>query len=220
MNSILERVNTVCHSVRDTNLDPISFKKLVGQTRRMFKEHDLDLTIKTKKENTLDTSEFYVMAYYDAEDDFNNETPIEVIVHHRFADTDKFSSNQITDFLIQIYDAVVHEFRHRQQSVKRNYQTYSDHDQSPYRQYLKDPDELDAYAFSIAIELTRTIGIYRAKRNLGKMRVLAKMRHGSNLVSVNLHAYVSHFGVTKLTRRLAKKIYKHLDSVDSRHVFK
>jgi hypothetical protein len=186
----------------------------------MFKEHDLDLTIKTKKENTLDTSEFYVMAYYDAEDDFNNETPIEVIVHHRFADTDKFSSNQITDFLIQIYDAVVHEFRHRQQSVKRNYQTYSDHDQSPYRQYLKDPDELDAYAFSIAIELTRTIGIYRAKRNLGKMRVLAKMRHGSNLVSVNLHAYVSHFGVTKLTRRLAKKIYKHLDSVDSRHVFK
>lgn len=220
MNSILERVNTVCHSVRDTNSNPISFKKLVGQTRRLFKEHDLDLVIKTKKENSLETSEFYVMAYYDAEEDFNNETPIEVIVHHKFSDADKFSVNQITDFLIQIYDAVVHEFRHRQQSIKRSYQTYSSHDQSPYKQYLKDPDEVDAYAFSVAIELLRTIGRQRARRNLSRMSVLAKMRQNSNYVSVNLHAYVSNFGLNKLTKKLAKKIYKHLETVDNDQIFK
>lgn len=220
MNSILERVNAVCCSVRESNTQPISFKKLVGQTRKVFKDNDLDLAIKTKKNNELEPSEFYVMAYYDADDDFNQETPIEVVVHHHFPDTSKFSELQITEFLVQIYDAVVHEYRHRQQSIKRNYQTYNWSDHSPYKQYLKDPDEVDAYAVSIAIELARSIGVYRAKRNLTRISLLAKMRQDSMLVSVNLYAYIGQFGLNRTTKRLAKKVLKHLDSLDTQHIFK
>ena len=215
MNSVLERVNAVCCAVRDSNKTPISFKKLVGQTRKTFKDNGLDLVIKTKKENTLDNSEFYVMAYYDADDDFNGETPIEVVVHHKFQDIDLFSQQQITDFLIQIYDAVVHECRHQQQSYKRSYRTFhSNHN------YLRDLDEVDAYAFSVAIELIRAIGVYRAKRNLPRLSLLAKMRQGTMLVSPNLKSYMLHFGLTSTTKRLAKKVSKHLDILDTRHIFK
>lgn len=219
MNSIIERVNTVCQSVRSTNSEPISFKKLVGQLRKTFKDHDLDLMIKTKKDKTLETGGFYVMAYYDPEDDFNHDTPIEVIAYHNFPDTDYFSKVQITEFLIQIFDAVVHEFRHRHQSIKREYITYSAHESSPYKEYLSDPDEVDAYALSIAIELLRHIDPYRAKKNLTRISIMSKMRRGTEFVSPNLRAYIDHFGLSDLTKRIAKKVYKHLGTLDKQHIF-
>jgi hypothetical protein len=54
MNSLLERVNTVCKNVRDINCDSISFKKLVGSVRKEFKEQDLDIDLKTKKYKKLE----------------------------------------------------------------------------------------------------------------------------------------------------------------------
>jgi len=177
MNATLERVNLVCNYVRESNKHGVTFKKLIGFTRTAFKLRDLDLNIKTKKDKFLSTAEFYVNAYYDAEDDFNNETPIEIIIHHNFNDTDVFSQTQITDFLIQIYDAVVHEYRHQQQSLKRNYEVDSDHDQSPYNEYLTDPDEIDAYALSIAIELLRHMNKERAKRYMSRITIMAKFNN-------------------------------------------
>jgi hypothetical protein len=219
MNSILERVNTVCENVRRLNPTAISFKKLVGSTRKEFKNCNLDIALITKKEKTLSTDEFYVDAYYDPEDDFNQDTSIEVYVHHNFSDTNKFQKNQITDFLIQIYDAVVHELRHQQQSRNRIFETYSDHASDPYSKYLADPDELDAYAFSIAVELLRVMTAQRAKRYMSKMTVLAKMRIGPMLVSPNLGAYVGQFKKNPLLKKLAKKVYKHLETLDKSKIF-
>ena len=219
MNLILERVNAVCQHVRESNTQGITFKKLIGSTRAEFKKRDFDLTIKTKKDKTLDPSEFYVNAFYDAEDDFNNETSIEVIIHHNFNDTDVFSQTQITDFLIQIYDAVVHEYRHQQQSLKRNYEVYSNHDQSPYNEYLTDPDEIDAYALSIAIELLRHMNKERAKRYMSRITIMAKMRQNNMLVSPNLKSYIDHFGLNNITKKISKKVYKHLEALDRRHIF-
>lgn len=220
MNVILERVNRVCQSVRTSNTKGITFKKLITATRSTFKQHHFDLVIKTKKDRSLSNAEFYVNAYYDPEDDFNNEIPIEIIVHHNFTDVDLFNRDQITDFLIQIYDATVHEYRHQKQSVARNYEVYSDHDQSPFTQYLVDPDEIDAYAFSIAVELLRCMPLDRSKRYMSRIKILAKMRNESGLVSPNLKAYIDHFGLNQTTKKLAKKVYKHLDSIDREHIFK
>jgi hypothetical protein len=220
MNALIERVYNVCQCVRLSNNDPISFKKLVVGVRREFKIHNFDLVIKTKKEKSLSEEEFYVNAYYDAEDDYNNETPVEVIIFHNFSDLSNFSTTQITDFLREIFDAVVHEFKHRQQSIKRNYKVYLDSDTSPYEVYLADPDELDAYALSIAIELLRQMDAERAKRRLGRISVLSKMRSGTKFASPNLNSYIEHFGGKPLIKRLAKKVYKHLGTVDSRYIFK
>lgn len=219
MNSILERVYLVCTRVRELNSTPISFKKLVSQTRRQFKLAQFDLLIKTKKEKSLDCTEFYVNAYYDADNDSVNETAIELVVFHNFKDCDQFSHLQITDFLKEIFDAVVHEYKHKQQSVARNYQTYSDHNRIQYSAYLSDPDEVDAYAFSIAVELLRSLGRQRSYIYLTRISVLSKVRQDSKLVSPNLNAYLQHFGLNIMVKRLAKKVYKHLETIDTRFIF-
>lgn len=220
MNLILERVNLVCNTVRKVNENPLTFKKLIGSIRREFKKSDIDLKIKTKKDITLDSSSFFVNAFYDPEDDSNNEIPIEVLVHHNFDPDDLFHEQQITEFLIQIYDAVVHELRHQQQSRRRHYKTYSDHAQEPFSKYLADPDELDAYALSIAIELLRVMPDHRARKYMTRMALLSKLKHSKILVSPNLRAYVQYFNNNPLLKRLAKKVYKHLDLIDSNQIFR
>lgn len=218
MNSTIERVNRVCQTVRKSY--PLaSFRKLLAATRKEFKNNDIDLAIKTKKDKSLEHDQFYVMAYYDPEDDFNNETAIEVIVYHNFVVDSKFQHNQITDFLIQIFDAVVHEMRHQMQSSQRYFETYSEHAHEPFSKYLADPDELDAYALSIAIELLRSMPAARAKRNMVKMTVLSRLKRGDMLVSPNLNSYTAYFKNNALLKKLAKKVYKHLETLDSRHIF-
>lgn len=219
MNSILERVNAVCQHVRVSNARGVTFKKLIGATRTAFKNRDFDIIIKTKKDKTLDPSEFYVNAFYDAEDDFNNDTAIEIIIYHNFDDTSVFNLTQITELLIQVYDATVHELRHQWQSAARNYVTYTDNEHSPYRRYLKDSDELDAYGFSIAIELLRHMSKQRAKRYMSRISIMAKMRKGNVLVSPNLKTYIDNFGLNKVTKKISKKVYKHLDALDSQCIF-
>lgn len=220
MNSVLERVNLVCSNVLKTNDQAITFRKLINSIRKEFKHVDLDLKIKTKRDKDLENNAFYVNAFYDPEDDSNLETPIEVLIHHSFDSNDLFHSQQISEFLIQIFDAVVHELRHQQQSRKRNYKTYSDHAYEPFSRYLADPDELDAYSLSIAIELLRAMPVDRAKRYMTKMTLLSKMKINGNLISPNLKAYVDYFGNNPLLKRLAKKVNKHLNSLDSNQIFR
>jgi hypothetical protein len=220
MNIILERVYSVCKSVREQIPDITNFKKLIILTRKTFKAHNFDISIKTKKDKDLDVDKWYIMAYYDAEEDFNSETPIEVVVYNNLDGTEEFGSLQVTLFLTEIYDAVVHEFRHQYQSMRRDHNEYVEHaDVSPYEKYLANQDELDAYAFSIAIELLRTMDPQRAKRNLGRISVMSKMRTGASYSSPTLRSYISHFGMNHLTKRLAKKIYHHLNTIDKKHIF-
>lgn len=220
MNTVLERVNDVCKSVRNECSMPTTFKKLVSTTRKTFRRHDFDLSIRSKKDTSLHNNSFYVNAFYDPEDDKNLETSIEVLIHHSFEPNDLFEEAQITEFLIQIYDAVVHEFRHQQQSRKRNFKTYSDHAQEPFSKYLSDPDELDAYSVSIAIELLRVMPAVRAKKFMTKMTILSRMKQGNQLVSPNLRAYVNHFEKDRILRKLAKKVNTHLNSLDSSQIFR
>ena len=219
MNTILERVCTVCKEVRETSSEQTNFKKLITRTRKAFRDHDFDIAIKTKKDKTLDPDEWYVMAYYDAESDFEMETAIEVIVHHNLQGNESFGSFQITAFLVEIFDATVHEFRHQHQSISRDYIEYVENPDYPYEDYLANQDELDAYAFSIAIELLRVMDPQRAKRNLGRIKRMSKMRSGSGYSSPVLRSYIEHFGMSEITKKLAKKRYFHLETIDTRHIF-
>jgi hypothetical protein len=219
MNIILERVYNVCKQVREHSSDPTTFKKLIKQTRKTFKDREFDIAIKTKKDKELDPDKWYVMAYYDSENDFNLDTAIEVVVYHNLHGDEAFGPHQVTAFLTEIFDATVHEFRHQYQSMRRDHNQYGNHVDTPYEAYLADDDELDAYAFSIAIELLRTMDAERAKKRMGRISVLSKMRTGSQFSSPQLRAYIGHFGLNNLTKKLSKKIYYHLETVDKRYVF-
>ena len=219
MNIILERVYNVCKQVREQSPEQITFRNLIGRTRNTFKLYDFDIAIKSKKDRDLDTDKWYVVAYYDSENDYNMDTAIEVIIHHNLKGDEPFGPHQVTAFLTEIYDATVHEFRHQYQSVRRDHNQYGEHVDTPYERYLADDDEMDAYAFSIAIELLRTMDAERAKKRMGRISVLSKMRTGAQFSSPQLRAYIGHFGLNNLTKRLSKKIYHHLETIDKRWVF-
>jgi hypothetical protein len=219
MNIILERVYDVCKDVLESSPEQTNFKKLITLTRRTFKSHKFDISIKTKKDKYLDVDKWYVMAYYDAENDSNMETAVEVIVHHNLDGTEEFGPRQINLFLTEIFDATVHEFRHQYQSMRRDFNEYVTPVDAPYELYLANQDEMDAYAFSIAIELLRVMDVYRAKRNLSRISIVSKMRTGPVYSSPVLRAYIEYFGLNDITKKLAKKIYRHLETIDKRYIF-
>ena len=79
---------------------------------------------------------------------------------------------------------------------------------------------MDAYAFSIAIELCRTLGKFRALRYMPKFTTLARMKIHGRFVSPNLHAYVSHFDLADpLLKTVAKKIYIRIQKIDTDFIF-
>ena len=221
MNNILEQVNSVCTVIRNSIKYPTTFKILLSKTRKVFKSKNFDLKIKTKRQPFLNHEEFYVNAYYDADDDKHNETPIEVLVYHNFDKNEIWDTKQTSELLVQIFDAVIHEYRHQRQSRSRKYLTFSQHPQTPYREYLLDPDELDAYALSIVIELCRNLGKFRALRYMQRLSYLSKFKIQNKFVSPNLNAYVQHFGGVEhpVIKRLTKKVYIRLKKIDTDYIF-
>lgn len=223
MNSIMETICLICNRVRHNTKQDTSFPKLLVELRRGFKRAGLDLKIRSQTKKFLDAKEFYVNAYYDPEDDQNKETPIEVIIYHNFDKDVVWTNKQITELLVQVFDATVHEYKHQRQSRKRDYTEFWERvdAEQQFHEYLQDPDELDAYALSIAIELCRTVGKFRALRYMPKFTTLARLKVQEQYVSPNLNAYVSHFEkpISPLLRRLAKKVYVRLMKVDTDHIF-
>jgi hypothetical protein len=219
----METVCLICTQVRHKTRQDTSFPKLLVALRREFRKSGLDIRVKSEAKKFLGTEEFYVNAYYDPEDDQNKDTPIEVIIYHNFDKEVIWTRKQITELLVQVFDATVHEFKHQRQSRKRNYREFwkrADAERE-YHFYLQDPDELDAYALSIAIELCRTVGKFRALRYMTRFTTLARLKVQEQYVSPNLNAYVSHFEkpISPLLRRLAKKVYIRLQKVDTDAIF-
>jgi len=221
MNTVMETVSSVCNRVRHNSKHGVSFQNLLTMLRREFRERGFNLKIKSDRDKGLDPVEFYVNAYYDAEDDKNKEIPIEIVVHHNFEKFAIWDKKHTTEFLIQIFDATVHEYKHQRQSIKRKYNVYAENVKSPYKEYLAEDDELDAYALSIAIELCRTLGKFRALRLMSKASALAKLKFNGRYVSPNLAAYFGQFGSihNPLLKKLSKKVYVRLQKIDTDSVF-
>jgi len=216
MNSIMETVCQVCNSVRNTSKNGISFQTLLTKIRRGFRTHGFDIKVKSFRDHKLDQDEFCVNAYYDPIEDHNQEVAIEITVHHNFTKNVFWDHVHVTELLVQIFDATVHEFKHQRQSRKRSFEVFYDPNT-----YLDDPDEIDAYAVSIAIELCRSLGKYRAIRYLPKFISLSRLKFNNQYVSPNLYAYVNQFGDINnpIIKRLAKKVYIRLRKVDTDCIF-
>ena len=221
MNTVMEAVCGVCNKVRNNSKHGIVFQELLVMLRRGFREQEFDLKLKSERVKKLGSEEFYVNAYYDADDDKSEETPIEVIVYHNFNKETIWDKQHVTDFLIQIFDATVHEYKHQRQSFKRKHIVYSNHDKSPYGDYLSDIDEIDAYSISIAIELCRSLGKHRALRYMSKFHTLGRLKFNGKFVSPQLAAYFGQFNTIEnpIIRALAKKVYVRLQKIDTDSIF-
>lgn len=222
MNSILETVCSICNTIKQRSKQGVTFQKLITTIRQEFIKNNLHIKFTTTRKKTLNEEEFYVNAYYDCEDDEDGEICIEVIIYHNFDKKVVWDHQHVTDLLRELFDATVHEFKHQRQAKRRNYKTYwtrfdGNHH---YHLYLTDPDEIDAYAFSIAIELCRSLGKFRALRYLSRISAVSKLKMKDRYISPNFNAYVSHFGLNDpIIRTLTKKIYVRLQKIDTDFIF-
>ena len=223
MNEVMKNVCSVCNTVRDDSIQGICFQKLLSKLRKEFRKQVFDLHIKTTRNKDLLPGEYYINATYDSFDDHLNETPIEVVVYHNFDKLVEWETKHVTEFLIQIFDAVVHEFKHQRQSFTRIHESYWTHTSSTqnFKGYLEDPDEIDAYALSIAIELCRTLGKFRALRYMTRISLLGKFKIRGLYASPTLSSYLGTVGDLNnpIIKKLAKKIYIRLQKIDTEVIF-
>lgn len=222
VNPMLYSVRKVCTTVMANIVTDISYRSLLARIRKVFRKNGFDIEIKSKKHDKVSLNEFYVNAYYDYEADDNNDCAIEIIVYHNIEIDSIFARAHISQFICQIYDAVIHELKHQMQSQSRKYKP------NPYlvnksstMSYLGDPDEIDAYALSIAIELIRALGKTRATQYLHRASRLARIRPKGMFASSALYAYYETFGddTNIIIKKLIKKVYLHLQSLDKSAIF-
>jgi hypothetical protein len=220
MNGLMETICTVCNTVRADTKQGLSFQKMLNKIRKAFKFNNIDLKIRTVRDSTLGSDVFYANGFYDPEDDMNGECAIELIITHNFSKDYIWYTEQATDILVHIFDTVVHELKHRRQFSKRNYQFGCDRGNG-HKEYLADPDEIDAYSISIAIELCRSMGKIRALRYLNSISKLGRFKLNNSFVSPSLSMYVAEFVDTQnpVIKTLAKKVYVRLMKVDTDHIF-
>lgn len=220
MNTNLYVVRSICTSIMTEAYTGSKFRSLLAKIRKHFKH--MDLTIKSKKMSDLEVNEFYINGFYDLEADKEHESCIEVIVYHNIDTDEFFEHSQVGQFVVQLYDAVVHELRHQEQAHRRNYRP------NPYTvdydcdvSYLSDPDEIDAYALSIAIELIRNLGRTRSVQYLHRASRLANVRPKGFYASPNLFSYFQHFGNINdpVIRKLIKKVFLNLEALDKNAIF-
>ena len=115
---------------------------------------------------------------------------------------------------------MVHELRHQRQYRKRHFKIGKDRG-TGYKDYLADPEEIDAYSISIAIELCRSLGKTRALRYLHNVDKLSRFKINNNFVSTALASYLAEFPNSNdpIIKDLSKKIYVRLKKIDTDHIF-
>jgi hypothetical protein len=218
VNEELLLVRKICTGIMTKCEGGGKFKTILARVKKSFAV--LDLKIRTKRMKDLEENEFYVNAYYDTVDDADGLCPIEVVILHNIDEDTDFAHAQAGQLIVQIYDAVVHELRHQYQGRRRNYLSLTaPDDEAVY--YLSDPDEIDAYALSIALELIRNLGRTRSIQYLHRASQLAKIRPKGLYASPNLFAYFDTFGDVghPVIKKLIKKVFLNLETVDKSAVF-
>lgn len=220
MNSIMETIYAICMSILDSTKSGISFPKLVNKIRREFKNNYLEIKVTTIRDKYLNDEIFYANGYYDPTDDEEGERCIELVITHNFTKDRIWYSDAVKQLLIQVFDTVVHELRHQRQYRKRHFKMGKDRG-TGYKDYLADPEEIDAYSISIAIELCRSLGKTRALRYLHNVDKLSRFKINNNFVSTALAAYRAEFPNSNdpIVKELSKKIYVRLKKIDTDYIF-
>lgn len=216
----MEMIFAICMSILDGTKSGVSFQKLMNAIRREFRKHCLEIKVTTIRDKTLNDEIFYANGYYDPEDDREGERCIELVVTHNF-DKDKiWYPDQVRQLLIQVFDTVVHELKHQRQYRKRQFKMGASRG-TGYNDYLADPEEIDAYSISIAIELCRSMGKTRALRHLHNVDKLSRYKIKNNFVSPCLTSYLGEFPDPNhpVIRELTKRVYVRLKKIDTDYIF-
>lgn len=164
----------------------------------IFKEYRIKTVILQLDDIEIDS--FFIGGYYQ---DFDVVVELSVSTKSKYL---VIENDHVDNFLFLLSQVICHELIHYMQDIARNGNMPSMRHSRRYltddQKYLSDPDEIQAYAHDVAMELQR----HYPNDVLGALRKASKKRK-----SVSLKYYNKTFGWTDVTmHRLLSHTYKWL----------
>ena len=117
--------------------------------------------ITTETSTNVDLGRIEVSAFFEPLPDKDTYAIELVLVTHPQTTSIKLRALVLNTFLFRVSQAIQHELIHAHQYRQRGWEGWSSRKQAPYNishsaHYLSDPDEIDAHAHDVALELQRS----------------------------------------------------------------
>lgn len=131
---------------------PLAPRELTALFRRAL---DKTVILKTRRSPTVDFGCVIVAGAYDSDADKEGEDCIEIaLMYHPATQALELDADSWFKVCFDIAECIGHEYVHQAQYRKRKWKQGTSYASADEEQaYLGDPDEVEAYAFSIAAEL-------------------------------------------------------------------
>ena len=204
------QVRQICDQFKSKIVDRVFLVDEAINSLGRFVSQRFRVDVLHAKALEVEASEINVNASYDQDKDEQGQISIQLIMVTNPCDTQIIIDDGIWDLVVvRLADSLAHEMIHMRQARFRSFIDVSqitklDEDVDPSLAYLKNYDEIDAYAYNIASELRDHPNARQILKNLPKI----KISH-----SINLWVYLNTFPLRTddpHIRRLLKKVYKHL----------
>jgi len=159
--------------------------------------------VRTKRSDAVDPDMVVVGGLYDPMQDQEHEPCIDIhLIFHPDQQHITLDATAFRDLCFDVAEALGHEHVHRQQHKRRRWRPGKPHTvpasaDLAEKQYLGDPDELDAYGFSLAAELAFKHSCFELDTDKLASSLVYKsyVRHFAQDQSVllKLHSHISKY---------------------------
>lgn len=200
---------------------PISPTQIANHLKRILGTTTI---ISIHKGDEVESNSIGLQAYYDPDEDEDEEKPFELVLNFNRADKQVVMDiSEWREFASQVIEFLQHEIIHQQQYRSRDFiqnrpyrSNATDPQQKAAQEYQGNPDEVEAYAHNLASELLRktqgnTDQVLRLLRNFSSTAV-SKDQAG-RLLSPTLFGYFQDFGFNTqhpVLKSLLKKTYQYI----------
>jgi len=194
-------------------------KQVVSHLRKIVGPN---VVITTQKSSNIDSNDLNLNAYYDPDEDEQEEKPFEImVIFPKDNPNVTMDKEGWREFATKVIDFLEHEMIHQAQYRSREFRTgrqYRSRHNDPAiqrsQEYLGNPDEIEAYAYNLSRELLRKTNndydhTLRLLKNFSQT-AMTKDQAG-RLLSPNLFGYFKDFGFDTthpVLKNLMKKTYQ------------
>lgn len=176
-----------------------TYSKIRRLTNSIF--HDFGIKVSILRKNDVEPGEYFIGGYYQ-----DGSVVVEFIVS-KDSDYIELNEKTVDGFLFTLCQTICHELIHYVQDLSRGDNACGMKHKKFYKgkeqQYLSDPDEIQAYAHDIAMELKKHYPSkeFESLLKISKLRKVWSMRY-----------YSKTFGkdINKIKPKLLKHVYKWL----------
>jgi hypothetical protein len=201
---------------------PVTPKQVVSHLRKIA---GTSTVITTSKSDVVDANSINLNAYYDPDEDEEDEKPFELALVFNPKDKEiKMDRAGWREFASQVIDYLEHEMIHQYQYRSRDFHPNrefrskaKDPETKKQQEYLGNSDEIEAYAYNLANELLRkTKSDYDMTLRLlsNFSRTAITKDQAGRFLSPNLYGYFKDFNFDTthpVLKRLMKKTYQYVN---------